>query len=202
MAINDSVSTQQDTPITIAVLSNDIYPEGITVITIVTQPTNGTAAITADGDSITYIPTVGFVGIDSFQYELCVTNVTTGETICDTATVFITITENEEPLECDVVFANAFSPNGDGTNELWLIENADNLSECYNNQEIQPELMIFNRWGDKVYHSKGYTNTNAWNGKFNNNGDDLPDGTYFYIFRISENDTKEELKQGYIELRR
>ncbi|HNI43187.1 MAG TPA: Ig-like domain-containing protein [Chitinophagales bacterium] len=202
LAINDSVTTQQETPITIAVLGNDIYPEGTTVITIVTQPANGTAAITADGDSITYIPAVGFVGIDSFQYELCVTNATTGETICDTATVYITVTEDEEPLECDVVFANAFSPNGDGTNELWLIENADNLSECYTNQEIQPELMIFNRWGDKVYHFKDYTNTNAWNGKFNNNGEDLPDGTYFYIFRISENDAKDELKQGYIELRR
>jgi gliding motility-associated-like protein len=64
---------------------------------------------------------------------------------------------------------NAFSPNGDGINDFWVIKSL----EFYPDATIQ----IFNRYGQPVYLSTGYSQ--PWNGKFK--GVDLPVGTYYYI---------------------
>ena len=65
---------------------------------------------------------------------------------------------------------NIFSPNGDDKNETFYI---DNIWMWPNN-----EVYIFNRWGNEVFHQKGYDNT--WN------GENLPTGTYYYIVDIEE----------------
>ena len=64
---------------------------------------------------------------------------------------------------------NAFTPNGDGQNDLWLVSNGPCLTKA--------SVAVFNRWGSKVYESKDYKNN--WNGTFENKA--LPDGTYYYI---------------------
>ena len=66
-----------------------------------------------------------------------------------------------------------FSPNGDGQNDRFVIGNVGP-------DKIQ--LEVYNRWGNAVYKSADYRND--WNGKSNQGvrfGDDLPDGTYYYI---------------------
>jgi gliding motility-associated-like protein len=67
---------------------------------------------------------------------------------------------------------NAFSPNGDGINDTWLVYD-QNFCLGANGATVK----VFNRYGSKVYESKGYTNN--WNGTYNNKA--LPDGTYFAI---------------------
>lgn len=67
------------------------------------------------------------------------------------------------------VIPNAFSPNNDGINDLWNIEHL----ATYPNATIE----IFNRYGQAVYRSKGYSK--AWDG--NVNGSPLPVGVYYYI---------------------
>ena len=59
---------------------------------------------------------------------------------------------------CDKIFLpNAFSPNGDGINDTWVIEPLDLFYDT--------EIRIFNRSGQVVYNSKGsYT---PWDGKRN-----------------------------------
>lgn len=76
--------------------------------------------------------------------------------------------------------------NGDGKNDFFNIRGLERFA---NN-----ELQIFNRWGNLVYKTKGYNNTNAWNGK--RNGGNLPTGTYFYIFDRGDG----QIYKGYIEL--
>jgi gliding motility-associated-like protein len=71
-----------------------------------------------------------------------------------------------------VVIPNAFSPNGDGINDRWLIP----ALQTYNN----PEITVFNRYGQPVYQSKGY-NT-PWDGKYK--GTPLPVGTYYYVIDL------------------
>ncbi|WP_346321079.1 Ig-like domain-containing protein, partial [Chitinophaga sp. YIM B06452] len=66
-----------------------------------------------------------------------------------------------------------FSPNGDGVNDRFVIGNAgsDKIS-----------LEVYNRWGNVVYKSTEYSND--WNGTCNlgiHMGQDLPDGTYYYV---------------------
>ena len=70
----------------------------------------------------------------------------------------------------DVVVPNAFSPNGDGINDVFKIANL-NLFE-------NSKLLIFNRWGNELYSSDNYKND--WD------GDDAPAGTYFYILDIGK----------------
>jgi gliding motility-associated-like protein len=64
---------------------------------------------------------------------------------------------------------NAFSPNGDGINDRWMI----NYLNSYANVTVQ----VFNRYGQQVFSSTGYNN--PWDGTLN--GTPLPVGTYYYI---------------------
>ena len=83
-----------------------------------------------------------------------------------------------------------FSPNNDGTNDLFVIRNT-------NNKKVTVE--IFNRWGNIVYKSSEYQND--WNGKCTEGlclGQDLPPGTYFYVIIV---DSKDKYT-GYITLNR
>lgn len=69
---------------------------------------------------------------------------------------------------------NVFSPNGDGKNDLFVIEGLYGSGNT---------LEIFNRWGILIYKSDDYKNN--WN------GDNHPDGTYYFIFKPID---KEEVK--------
>ena len=64
---------------------------------------------------------------------------------------------------------NAFSPNGDGINDNWVIK----YLESYPGATID----VYNRYGQPVFKSVGYDN--PWNGQYN--GSPLPIGTYYYI---------------------
>ena len=66
-----------------------------------------------------------------------------------------------------------FSPNSDGINDMFVIENLDNE---------QISLQIFNQFGTLIYKNDNYQN--EWNGICNQgsySGKAIPDGTYFYI---------------------
>jgi outer membrane protein OmpA-like peptidoglycan-associated protein len=68
-AQNDQSTTNQDTPVTIAVLTNDTDPDGDTLtITATTNPVNGNVSI-VNGE-IVYTPNAGFVGKDDFTYTI------------------------------------------------------------------------------------------------------------------------------------
>jgi gliding motility-associated-like protein len=63
---------------------------------------------------------------------------------------------------------NAFSPNGDGINDRWVVTNGP----CTTRSRVQ----VFNRSGTKVFENSDYKNN--WDGTYNNLP--LPDGTYYY----------------------
>ena len=67
------------------------------------------------------------------------------------------------------VIPNAFTPNGDGINDLWAIKYLDTYTDC--------TVDVFNRNGQKVFTSVGYTT--AWDGR--SNGGNLPLGVYYYL---------------------
>jgi gliding motility-associated-like protein len=66
---------------------------------------------------------------------------------------------------------NFFSPNNDGPNEQWQVDEILTYSQC--------GVTIYDDKGVKVFEAKPYHND--WNGTFN--GKQLPDGVYFYIIR-------------------
>jgi hypothetical protein len=92
-AVNDSATTDEDTPVDVNVKANDTDLEGDTLtVTDVFDPANGTATINPDG-TVRYVPDADFNGIDSFTYTI---NDGNGGT--DTATVTVTVTPvNDAP---------------------------------------------------------------------------------------------------------
>lgn len=80
---------------------------------------------------------------------------------------------------------NAFSPNGDGINDKWIINNL----QYYPNADVQ----IFNRYGQSLFHSTNYY-SNPWNGTLS--GKPLPVGTYYYI--INPKNPHLTTKTGYV----
>ncbi len=72
-AVNDNITGQQDTPVNIAVLSNDSDSDGtldVAAVTIVTPPGNGTALVNTGNGLINYSPANGFFGVDQFSYTV------------------------------------------------------------------------------------------------------------------------------------
>jgi gliding motility-associated-like protein len=66
---------------------------------------------------------------------------------------------------------NVFTPNGDGKNDVFEIENASSFPDML--------VEVYSRWGDRLYSSVGYSNDTGWDGTAR--GKDVPAGTYYFI---------------------
>jgi len=103
----------------------------------------------------------------------------------------VTITISHEGICLDFELPTGFSPNGDGYNDFYDIHGIERYPD--NN------FIVFNRWGNEVYNIDNYNNTShRWDGQ-NNNGDPLPDGTYYVILLVNKGDIK---RNTYVDLRR
>jgi gliding motility-associated-like protein len=137
------------------------------------MPNNGTlndpninAPIATPLDSTTYI----VIGTDSAGCR-------------DTATIAISIDYN-----ADVFIPSAFTPNGDGKNDVFRIVNI----------KYQKLLgfSVFNRWGQLVFYT---TNPDqGWDGTFNGIPQNI--GTYDYMIVLSLPDGTEKLYKGEVTL--
>ena len=86
---------------------------------------------------------------------------------------------------------NAFSPNGDGINDVWFIDNLDKME--------QVSIIIVDRYGTKVFESTKPSET-RWDGK--QQGRALPTSTYWYAVSWYDAVTqKNEQRQGWILLK-
>ena len=102
LAVDDTASTAEDTPLNADVLTNDSDPDTGDVLTVnttpVAGPTNGNLILNANG-TYTYTPNPDFFGTDSFEYEVCDNG---SPSLCDEAVVNITITSvNDMPIAVD-----------------------------------------------------------------------------------------------------
>ena len=61
----------------------------------------------------------------------------------------------DDDLDC-LKIPNAFSPNGDGINDTWIIENIEDFPWA--------TIHVFNRWGQLMFDGKG--NSDHWDGRF------------------------------------
>jgi gliding motility-associated-like protein len=84
----------------------------------------------------------------------------------DSVTVFLE--------ECSVRVPNIMVPDGDGKNDRFYILGLEKHPES--------RLVIYNRWGLKIYESSDYKND--WEGT--HNGKKVPDGVYYYILHLKD----------------
>ena len=145
-----------------------------------------TVSVDANG-KVNYTPRIGFTGADTVRANRCV------DGVCDVVTYIINV---KPPLNVEI--PNYFSPNGDGMNDVW---NLDNLLARYPNAKA----LVYNRWGNIVWRSTGpygmsTSGRNLWYGQVEGSQDNAPDGVYYYLLDL-EDDFKTS-KTGFIELMR
>ncbi len=119
-----------------------------------------------------------------------------------TYNVYLTVGNVDNPACYDTLFVgvviikdqyglfipNAFTPNGDGVNDLWLIQ-ADGTE--------QVEISIYDRWGSLLYLSQNPNE--GWNGK-DQNGNPLSEGVYIYVVKVKFLNGKEVTRAGSVTL--
>jgi gliding motility-associated-like protein len=106
-------------------------------------------------------------GIVATDFIRVVVSDSTG--LCSSVITPIWIVESDtcsDPLPIEI--ANAMTPNGDGSNDVFYIKNIESYPKN--------RLIIYNRWGNKVYDATGYLN--QWD------GEGLPEATYYYLLEL------------------
>lgn len=69
---------------------------------------------------------------------------------------------------------NVFSPNADGKNDLWVINDLKGFYRC--------TIEVYDRNGNMVFNNTG--NTKFWDGMYNNKP--VPTGVYYYIIKLND----------------
>ena len=96
----------------------------------------------------------------------------------------------EVDLICGEVFApSAFSPNGDGFNDLWCV-----YGNCLNSMSLQ----LYNRWGEKVFESND--KSICWDGTYN--GVMQNDAVFIYQLTTTLINGNKIVKKGNVTLKR
>jgi gliding motility-associated-like protein len=130
---------------------------------------------TADGTyPVTWAPALGLTFDGNTLRPTASPAVTTTYTLsakvgdcADQSSVTVTVTPR-------LRIPNALSPNGDGNDDTWEI---DNIAAYPGNH-----VLVFNRWGSKIFETSGYRRGNEWNGAIS--GQPAPVGTYYYIITL------------------
>ena len=99
-------------------------------------------------------------------------------------TAFVTINVKGEP---PLYIPNAFTPNGNGTNDKWYV---------FGSGIKDIKIMIFDRWGEKVYES--YDQFEGWDGTYK--GQFQSPGVYIYEVQIVYLDGVQIFRNGSITL--
>ena len=178
VANDDSEFGVLNRPVDLYPLDNDLVNGVVDSMAILLKPVNGTVVINPDF-SFTYTPNSNICEVvDSFTYALFNKNGT------DNAVVKIDILCDE------VTVYSALSPNGDGINDFLYIQDIDD----YPNNHV----IVYNRWGNVVFDREGYTNSDPWDGLWEEAN--LPVGTYYYVIVLAPSSLK--TYSGYIQISR
>ena len=127
-AVADALPATAGTTTVLNVLANDAAPLN-PVVTLPVAPTNGTAVVNGDG-TISYTPTAGYTGPDSFTYQLCLP--APGGSVCDTATVTLTVSATTVTAVADDFTAAPIAPATGGSTASVL------LNDTFNGAAIVP----------------------------------------------------------------
>lgn len=112
---------------------------------------------------------------------------------------YLTVTDGNGCTFVDSVFIlvvdsitvpNTFTPNSDGVNDTWEILNIENFPKV--------KIIVYNRWGQEVYKTIGYTPSKQWNGT--KGGKKLPASTYYYVISLSVDADEERLVKGSVSI--
>lgn len=113
----------------------------------------------------------------------------------NTTSYFLTASSDNCTLSDEVIISiegrfnipGSFSPNGDGVNDTWIITGID--------QYPNANVVLFDRWGQRIADIVGYSNQKSWDGT--NKGKAVTDGVYFYQIDLRDEQDQKPLT-GYV----
>lgn len=181
-----SVQTVVEGSVTIKItdlLSDPDNNLDLSTLKIVLQPKSGaSASIDGSFNLVINYTGVSFAGMDELTLE-----------VCDLSGACVQQKISIEVIG-DIIVYNAISPNGDNKNPNFILRYIEVLAETQKNK-----VSIFNRWGDVVWEGVDYNNTSVVFAGLNNNGGDLPSGTYFYKIEFGSG---RKTETGYLSLKK
>lgn len=189
VAVTDANGCPWDSVITV------LAPPAITADTLVSHFANG-HNITTWGGTNGSITVNAAGGTPPYSYEWNDGDNTPARYGLSAGTYMVRITDaNGCALELTIILTQpdelemptGFTPNGDGDNDAFVVHGID----AYPGNQ----LTVFNRWGNVVFDQLYYNN--EWRGE-NQQGQALPEGTYFVVLRLNADLTL----QNYVDLRR
>ncbi|SHN76829.1 gliding motility-associated C-terminal domain-containing protein [Chitinophaga sp. CF418] len=144
-------------------------------------------------------PTLDSIVTATGLIQICMECDVDGDGVPDYVERFITDGRWKDDNKGNLRVHPAMSPNNDGLgNDVMQIENI----EKYPGNEVT----VFNRWGGTVFTTKNYNNqTNNFNGKGNAGGakgQDVPDGSYFFIIHTTDANGNKQRYTGFIVIKR
>ena len=164
-----NVTVLEVNPLPIVALGTDTTIDAGTVVTISVinpDPTDTYTWINDLGDTFTGT-SIQANAFETSEYILTATNLfnCTGN---DSLTVFV------NPLEQTLLqIPTAFSPNGDGVNEIFRIANYEDFDSYI--------LRVYNRWGELIFDNEGYNV--SWDGTYKEVAQNV--GTYMYYIQAT-----------------
>ncbi len=154
-----------------------------TSLSITDAPSSGAIAVIDETHNLMVdYSGVSFSGMDHLTLSVC-----DALAFCTNETVTISVAG-------DVVVYNAVSPNGDGLNDVFVLQFIDAFDGTRENS-----VRIFDRWGDRVYSAENYDNSTVVFKGLNDNGTSLPSGVYFYKIEFASGMPG---RSGYLLLKR
>tara|TARA_R110002020_G_scaffold398057_2_gene608143 strand:- start:88377 stop:91634 length:3258 start_codon:yes stop_codon:yes gene_type:complete len=86
------------------------------------------------------------------------------------------IEDNDPDIEEEgtIVYAQAFTPNGDNINDTWIIQGIEKFPSAV--------VTVFNRYGNEVFKTTNYNNN--WDGRRRSNSEKLPPGSYYFVIDL------------------
>lgn len=149
------------------------------------QLLNGTAQVSVDPSSGELSTAASFDYESVRTYDILLQATDAGG-LRDTTMITIEVLDK---IEGTLPAAGYFSPNGDGFNDTWEIQNVSLYSDY--------KLVIFATTGEIIF-DKSANYTNDWDGTYN--GEQLPDGVYYYFLQSNSNSS--DIYKGTITLKR
>ncbi len=167
LCLDDSYTIEIGQEKNLSILSNDRPGNGnwdLQSLILRSEPLLGDVSLLEDG-SLLYRSREAD-GLDRFRYEIC-----DQAGLCDQAWVEVRVNAGFAlPQKPELFIPDIITPNGDGFNDQWVILGLNDFDTH--------EIRLINRWDSEVFRTDQYQQN--WS------GEQLPDGTYFYLIRVGK----------------
>jgi len=182
--------------VSIAAFPSGSVCNGTNVVFTATATNNGTGIFTYDfklngisvqsGASNVYNTTT----LSNGDNITCNISISSGSCYLSNTAVSNEISANITTCSCVPSIPNAFTPNGDGIHDEWIIS----LGNCQSDVAV----WVYNRYGSLIYHSDKYRND--WKGTYQSKT--CPDGTYYYLIKTINPSRGENIYKGNVTILR